>query len=280
MGEGLGDKDVASVRVEGGGQIEMVEHVSYLGSVMSRDGDATEDVKCMQFGMKLWQSCRIAKATRAFGCLRVPIFNNPILSIPTKRAVYKAIVLAVLLYEAETWTLKVEHVRRLTTFHNHCMRTILGVTRCQQWEQRLTSRTLANRFGMGWTIPDIIMDRRLQWLGHLGRMGDERLPKRMLFGELRKKRACHGTKKRWRDQVSGDLQMLGLKENWYEVCQDRKEWSDRCKQELDQVAPCRKRNTCAANSQPQERSFVCVCGRTFNRRGGLTRHPRFCDNRS
>ena len=79
---------------------------------------------------------------------------------------------------------------------------------------------------MGWTIPDIIMDRRLQWLGHLGRMGDERLPKRMLFGELRKKRACLGTEKRWRDQVSGDLQMLGLKENWHEVCQDRKEWSD------------------------------------------------------
>ena len=143
-----------------------------------------------------------------------------------KRAEYKAIVLAVLLYGAETWALRAEHVRRRTTFHNRCMRTILGVTRYQQWEQRLTSRTLANRFGMGWTIPDIIMDRRLQWLGHLGRMGDERMPIRMLFGELRKKRACHGTKKRWRDQVSGDLQMLGLKENWHEVCQDRKEWSD------------------------------------------------------
>ena len=106
------------MRVEGGGQIEMVEQFSYLGSVMSRDGDVTEDVKC-----------RIAKASRAFGCLRDPIFNNPILSIPTKRTVYKAIVLAVLLYGAETWALKAEHVRRLTTFHNRCMRTILGVTR-------------------------------------------------------------------------------------------------------------------------------------------------------
>ena len=58
----------------------MVQHFSYLGSVVSRDGDVTEDVKC-----------RIAKASRAFGCLRNPIFNNPILSIPMKRAVYKAI---------------------------------------------------------------------------------------------------------------------------------------------------------------------------------------------
>ena len=93
--------------------------------------------------------CRIAKDSRAFGCLRDPIFNNPILSIPTERAVYKAIVLAVLSYGAETWALKAEHVRRLATFHNHCVRTILGVTRYQQWEQSLTSSTLANRFGMG-----------------------------------------------------------------------------------------------------------------------------------
>ena len=58
VGEGLGDEDVAPVRVEGGWQIEMVEHFSYLGSVVSRDGDVTEDVKC-----------RIARASRAFGCL-------------------------------------------------------------------------------------------------------------------------------------------------------------------------------------------------------------------
>ena len=41
-----------------------------------------------------------------------------------------------------------------------------------------------------------VMDRRLQWLGHLGRMEDERLLKKMLYGELREKRPCHGLKKR------------------------------------------------------------------------------------
>ena len=84
-------------------------------------------------------------------------------------------MLSVLMYEAETWTLKAEHVRHLTTFHNRFVS--LAVTRYQQWEQRLTSKALANGFGMGWSIPDIITDRRLQWLGHLGHMEDERLPK-------------------------------------------------------------------------------------------------------
>ena len=94
----------------------------------------------------------------------------------------------------------------------------------------------------------------------------ERLPKRILFAELREKEvmpSCHGTNKRCKDQMSRDLQVLGLREN-YEVCQDRKEWTDRCKQGVDQVASCRERNSSFANSQTQGR---CVCGQTFRRQG-------------
>ena len=166
--------------------------------------------------------------------------------------------------------------RRLTSFYNRCVRTILGVTRFQQWKERLTSKTLLGRFGMSWSIPDFIMDRRLQWLGHVGRMSEERLPKMMLFGELRKKRPCHGTKKRWRDQMSGDLQAICMKEDWYQLCQDRKEWYGKCRTGVDEVASCKRRNTCAANCQDQGRSFVCQCGRTFRRQGDLTRHRKFC----
>ena len=257
VGERLDEDDTTPLQVEDGG-IKMVEQFTYLGSVISSYGDVMEDVKG-----------RIAKASRVFGCLRNPIFKNPTLSISTKRTVYKATVLAVLLYGAETWTLKAEHVRRLNSFHNHCERTILGVTRYQQWKQRLTSKAMATRFGLDWSILDIIMDRRLQWLGRLGRMDDERLPKKMLFGELRKKRACHGTKKRWRDQPSGDWQAIGLKEGWYQVCQDRTEWRQQCHEGVDEVASCRKKNICAANSQSQERTFVCECDRTFSRQGDL-----------
>ena len=151
-----------------------------------------------------------------------------------------------------------EHVRHLTAFHNRCVRTILGVTRFQQWEQRLTSKSLASKFGMAWSIADIILHKRLQWLGHLGRMEDDRLPKKVLFGEMRKKRACHGPKKRWRDQMSGDLLALGMKEEWYQLCQDRKEWAVRCREGVNEVASCRKKNTCAANRQSQEKT-LCVC---------------------
>ena len=176
--------------------------------------------------------------------------DNSVLLVATKQAVYQATVLAMLLYGAETWTLKAVHVRRLTTFHNSCIGTILGVTRYEQWQQRLTSASLLDKLGMR-SIYDIIMNRRLRWLGHVGRMGDDRLPKIVLFGELKNKRPEHGPKKRWRDLVSGDLQQLGMVNSWYQLCQDRGEWYKRCREGVNQtaVSPLGRELLCASFSQ-------------------------------
>ena len=85
LGEGLGDVDVAPVTVEGG-EIHVVDSLTYLSSFMSSDGEVMKDVK----------ACRIAKASEAFGYLR--IFDNPIVFVPIKKAVQRAVVLAELLY--------------------------------------------------------------------------------------------------------------------------------------------------------------------------------------
>ena len=90
LGEGLDDRDVAPVQVEEG-MIQMVDSFIYLSSILSKDGDVMDDIKG-----------RIAKTSRAFGCLRVPIFSNPVLSVDTKRAVYEAVILAMLFYGAKT----------------------------------------------------------------------------------------------------------------------------------------------------------------------------------
>ena len=124
IGTAIDDRDMASVQVDGG-EIEMVDCFTYLGSNLSRDGNVTLDV-----------TSRIEKASKAFGALRGPIFNNSNLSVATKRAVYRAVVLAVLLYGSETWVLKAQHTKRLNVFHNHCVRTILGVNRFEQWQER------------------------------------------------------------------------------------------------------------------------------------------------
>lgn len=107
---------------------------------------------------------------------------------------------------------------------------------------------------MIWSIPDI---RGLQWLGHLGHMDQSRmtarLPREILFGQLKKNSPCHGTKTRWRDQISGDYTSHWIEGRLVSVMPRQKGMVDRCGEGVDEVASCRsyRRSTCAANRQSQ-----------------------------
>ena len=103
MGAGISSVDVSPLSVEDGlGEIEMVSEFTYLGSCLCDDGEVTNEV-----------ACRIARASKAFGSLREAIFMNRTFSVSTKRNIYKAVVLSVLLYSVEAWTIKVPDLRRL-----------------------------------------------------------------------------------------------------------------------------------------------------------------------
>ena len=70
--------------------------------------------------------------SKAFDALWEVIFRDSNLFLRTKRNMYKAVVLGVLLYDSETWTTKRDAVRRLEVFHNRCLKRILGITTAQQ----------------------------------------------------------------------------------------------------------------------------------------------------
>jgi hypothetical protein len=73
------------------------------------------------------------------------------------------------------------------------------------------------------TIPDIKI-RRLEWLGHVIRIEDFRLPKNILNAKLDKKLKIGRSKLRWFDDVQTDIRTLGIKRWMYKV-QDRLEWA-------------------------------------------------------
>ena len=73
------------------------------------------------------------------------------------------------------------------------------------------------RWGDVETTSDKVTKRRLEWLGHLARMPDHRLPKYLLFGWLPQPRPRGGPRRRWRDVVWKDLKNIGVGEDdWYE----------------------------------------------------------------
>ena len=91
---------------------------------------------------------------------------------------------------------KSQNLRRLETFHNRCVRSIVGVTRHQQWQERISSRQLAEDLGMEEKMSDMLAKHCLRWLGHVARVNDSQSPKQILFGKLHSKRPCHGAKRR------------------------------------------------------------------------------------
>jgi hypothetical protein len=65
---------------------------------------------------------------------------------------------------------------------------------------------------------------RLEWLDHVVRMEDFRLPKKILNDKLDKKRKIGRPKLRWFDDVQTDIRTLGIK-RWMCKAQDRLEWA-------------------------------------------------------
>ena len=68
-----------------------------------------------------------------------------------------------------------------------------------------------------------IKGQRISWLGHLERMEEGRMPKKIFTQELEGTRRRGRPRKGWREDVEGDLHVLGVR-RWRELVIDREKW--------------------------------------------------------
>ena len=71
--------------------------------------------------------------------------------------------------------------------------------------------------------------RRLEWLGHVARMPDHRIPKSVLFGWLPHVRPRCGPRRRWKDVVRRDLKDINVEESESEARRSRGGWGALCR---------------------------------------------------
>ena len=241
------------------GEICSVDEFPYLGSLIAASGRMDGDV-----------DRRIAQASRAFGALRKAVFMDKDLTLKTKRKIYQACVLPVLLYGAECWIPLRRHTKKINTFHHRCIRIILGISGQQQWSKRITMREIRRRWGDEETAAEKVKKRRLEWLGHLARMSEERIPKSALFGWLPQPRPRCGPRRRWRDVIRRDLRDIEVGEDeWFEEATlSRAGWREICREGVERHSEVSRVQAPAA-----AREVVCeVCSRTFSREGDKKRH--------
>lgn len=205
-----------------GKQLAWVSKFKYLGSMFSDTGDLDLDL-----------ARRIQLAAAAFRQLERPFFRQQCIPLRTRMLVYTAMVTSVLLYGAEAWALSNAQLHMLEVFHRQRLRMIIGV----RLADRVPNIDLYSRSGST-TIAAIVACRQFRWLGHLGRMGDSRLAKQMLYStmagegrtrkrgrqaptlcraysDLAKQRVC---RRRLRDHG------LPVGTTWLQLCQDRSIW--------------------------------------------------------
>jgi hypothetical protein len=149
------------------------------------------------------------------------LLSSRLLSRNLKVKIYKIIILPVVLYGRETWSLTSSEEHGLRVFENRVLRGIFGPKRDEVtggWK-KLHNGELYNLY----SSPDIIRkmkSRRMRWAGHVARMGEGRKVYEVLVGNPKGKRPLERPRSRWQNGIRMDLRQI----DWGFLAQDRHRW--------------------------------------------------------
>ena len=142
------------------------------------------------------------------------------LSMKGKRAMHQGIAVTTVLYVAETWGASVRDRKRLDVMEMKCLISMCGVN----MRDRVRNEEIRRRVG----IQDILserMDRRvMSWYGHIERMDDNRLTKRIYKANARGVRVRGRPKMAWMDGVKRAVEKRVNVDRAKELASDRSEW--------------------------------------------------------
>ena len=125
-----------------------------------------------------------------------------------------------LLYECETWTTYRRHLKCLEKYNQRCLRRILKI-RWQDLRRRTNNSVLEETNST--SIEARIITHQLSWAGHVVRMPDLRLPKQIIYSELRNGQHNQGGQfKRYKDVPNANMKRCLINTNdWENAAMDR-----------------------------------------------------------
>ena len=154
------------------------------------------------------------------------ILSSRLLSKKLKVKICKTIILPVILYGCETWSLTLREEHRLRVFENKVLRKIFGAKKDDitgEW------RKLHNaQLHVLYSSPNIIRDLKsilLRWAGHVARMEQSRNAYRVLVGKPEGERPLGRPRRRWEDNIKMDLrEVVCDPRDWIALPEDRDQW--------------------------------------------------------
>ena len=120
---------------------------------------------------------RINEGYRAWGEL-ISVLSNRGLGIKAKKCLYEGVIVSTALYSAEGWGMR-SPKRRVNVLEMKCLRSLVGVSRMD----RVRNEEVRRRAGIERELGS--RDQRvLRWFGHVERMNDYRMARRVLMAKV------------------------------------------------------------------------------------------------
>ena len=211
----FGEEQMTERVAIGNTEIDCVKEFEYLGSLITWDNDCSREIKR-----------RIAKDTGAMAGFN-PIWRSKVIRKSVKLEVLRTCVFSVLLYASETWTMKKEDQRRLLAFEMKGYRRILNI----RWQQKISNREVRNRVQATRNIVQRIVERKMNFFGHICRMADNRMVKKVVMGYMAGNNRRGRPRREWLDDIrewgGADLPTM------IRATQDRSGWKRRVSQAVD-----------------------------------------------
>jgi len=164
--------------------VETVTDFIYLffGSKITADGDFSHEIKgCLLLGRKVMTNLD-------------SILKSRDITLSTKVCLVKAMVLPLVMYGCESWTVKKAEQQRIDAFEVWCWRWLLRVP----WNARRSNQSILKEISPEYSLEGMMLRLKLQYFGHL----------------------------RWRTDSLEKTLMLEKIEGWIRRGQQRMRWLD------------------------------------------------------
>ena len=173
-----------------GEAVKAVSDFIFLGSKITAGGDCSHAIKrCLLLGRKVMTNLD-------------SILKSRDITLPTKVHLVKAMVVPMVMYGYESWTVKKAERRRIDAFELWCWRRLLRVP----WTARRSSQSILKEISPGCSLERLMLKLKLQYFGHLMRRADS-LEKTLMLGGIEGRRRRGRQRMRWLDDITDSMDM-------------------------------------------------------------------------
>ena len=131
--------------------METETELIFLGSKITADGDCSHEIKR-----------RLLLRRKAMTNLE-SILKSRDINLSTKVPKVKAMVLTVVIYRGESWTIKKAECQRIDAFELWCLRRLLRVP----WTARKSNQSILKEISPEYSLEGLMLKLKLQYFGHL-----------------------------------------------------------------------------------------------------------------